>query len=64
MITKGRRVNKFSTDYKEGVKKEDKKDREVRGGVVSSSGMYVIRYMSSGETSQRRNSMCHFYRTF
>jgi len=45
-------------------KKEDKKDREVRGGAVLSNGMYVFRYMSSAKTSQRRNSMCHFYRTF
>ncbi len=38
------------------VKKEDKKDREVRGGVVSSSGMYAFKYMSSGETSQRAST--------
>ena len=50
--------------YKCVFKKEDKKDQEVRGGAVSSSGMYSFRYMSSREASQRRNSQCHFYRTF
>ncbi|GGJ90663.1 hypothetical protein GCM10007063_11500 [Lentibacillus kapialis] len=64
--------------------KEDKKDQEVRGGAVSSNGMYAFKYMStsnavlnplrtqekcfsfprSGETSQRRNSKYHVYRTF
>ncbi len=34
--------------YKCVVKKEDKKDREVRGGVALSTGVYIKRYMRSG----------------
>jgi hypothetical protein len=46
------------------VKKKDEKDREVRGGVVLSTGVYNKRYMRNGKTSQRRNSKSHFHRTF
>jgi len=32
-------------------KKEDKKDREVRGSVALSSGMYAFKYMTGAKAS-------------